>query len=69
MGNPTKISHNLFINYDLCLNCERCLAQKSCTTKAIIRIDLDEPPFIDVHRCHGCLLCLAECPQEAIKST
>ena len=59
----------LHINYDLCLNCSRCLAQKACTVKAIIRIDKDEPPFVDVHRCHGCLLCLTECPTSAIQST
>ncbi len=58
----------LFIDYALCLNCTRCLAQKVCTVKAIIRIDRDEPPFIDVHRCHGCLLCVPECPASAIKA-
>jgi Fe-S-cluster-containing hydrogenase component 2 len=37
-----------------------------CKVKAIVRIDLDESPFIDVHRCHGCMLCVVECPYEAI---
>lgn len=58
----------LFIDYALCLNCQRCLAEKVCTVKAIIRIDRDEPPFIDVHRCHGCLVCVAECAASAIRS-
>ena len=34
--------------------------------KAIVRIDFDEAPFIDVHRCHGCKLCMVECPFDAI---
>ncbi len=56
----------LYIDFNLCLNCNRCLAQKACTTKAIIRIDRDEPPFIDIHRCRGCLVCVAECPVTAV---
>lgn len=61
-------SSTLFIDYTLCLNCRRCLAEKVCTVKAIVRIDRDEPPFIDVHRCHGCLICLSECAASAIKT-
>ena len=67
MNYAANNNHALHVDYDLCLNCSRCLAQKACTVKAIIRIDRDEPPFIDVHRCHGCLVCVAECPAEAIK--
>ncbi|MCP4429232.1 MAG: hypothetical protein GY803_32515 [Chloroflexi bacterium] len=32
-----------------------------CAPRAVIRIDRDEPPFIDTHRCHGCLVCIPEC--------
>ena len=65
MNNGNNIM--LFIDYDLCLNCQRCLAEKVCTVKAIVRIDRDEPPFIDVHRCHGCLVCVGECAAHAVK--
>jgi Pyruvate/2-oxoacid:ferredoxin oxidoreductase delta subunit len=61
-------SNTLFIDYALCLNCNRCLAQKACTVKAIIRIDKDEPPFIDPHRCYGCLICVSECAASAIRT-
>jgi MinD superfamily P-loop ATPase len=42
------------------------MAQQVCKVKAIVRIDRDEPPFIDVHRCHGCMICSVECPFQAI---
>ncbi len=51
---------------DLCLRCDRCLARHVCRTKAILRIDRDEPPFIDPSRCYGCQVCVAECPNGAI---
>lgn len=60
-------SNMLFIDYALCLNCQRCQAEKVCSVKAIVRIDRDEPPFIDVHRCYGCQLCVVECAADAIK--
>jgi Fe-S-cluster-containing hydrogenase component 2 len=46
--------------------CQRCLAQQVCKVKAIVRIERDDIPFIDVHRCYGCKVCLLECPFEAI---
>jgi MinD superfamily P-loop ATPase len=57
---------SLYIDDDRCQTCRHCLAQRVCKVKAIVRIDHDESPFIDVHRCHGCLVCIAECPFEAI---
>ena len=56
----------LWVENGRCQNCQRCLAQQVCPVKAIVRIDRDEPPFIDLHRCHGCRLCIVECPFEAI---
>jgi MinD superfamily P-loop ATPase len=58
----------LYIDDARCDACQRCPAQKVCKVKAIVRIDRDEPPFIDVHRCHGCMVCVVECPFEAIVS-
>ncbi len=57
---------SLYIDEERCSLCGRCLAQKVCKVKAIVRLDHDEPPFIDVHRCYGCMLCLLECPFEAV---
>ncbi len=57
---------SLYIDDDRCHACRRCLAQQVCKVKAIVRIDRDEPPFVDVHRCHGCMVCPVECPFEAI---
>lgn len=56
----------LYIDGAGCRACRRCLAQQVCKVKAIVRIDRDEPPFIDTHRCHGCKLCVVECPFHAI---
>ena len=67
MNTTSKISSGaLYIDDDLCQACGRCLAQKVCKVKAIMRIDRDEPPFIDVHRCYGCMVCMVECPFNAI---
>ena len=57
---------SLYVDGYRCHICRRCLAQQVFKTKAIVRIDCDEPPFIDVHRCRGCKICTAECPFDAI---
>jgi MinD superfamily P-loop ATPase len=59
----------LHIDDDLCHTCRVCLAQQVCRVKAIVRIDRDEPPFIDVHRCHNCKICSIECPFDAVVTT
>ena len=56
----------LYVDDNRCQVCRRCLAQQVCKIRAIVRIDVDESPFIDVHRCHGCKICLSECPFQAI---
>ena len=67
IGSPVH-NTSLYIDDALCRACRRCLARQVCNVRAIVRIDRDEPPFIDVHRCHGCKLCVVECPFTAIVS-
>jgi TPP-dependent indolepyruvate ferredoxin oxidoreductase alpha subunit len=62
-------SVTLFIDDDLCQVCSPCLAIQACKVRAIVTIDREEPPFVDMHRCYGCMLCLKECPFEAVKSS
>ncbi|HEY84884.1 MAG TPA: 4Fe-4S binding protein [Chloroflexi bacterium] len=69
MTNSPTTKTQLYVNDELCRECRRCLAQKVCKVKAIVRIDRDESPFIDVHRCHGCKVCVTECPFDAIVVT
>jgi len=35
--------------------------------RAIVRIDDDEPPYIDIERCYDCRLCIPACPFEALQ--
>lgn len=67
MGRVNHIPRLLQVDDGRCQNCRPCLAQKVCEVKAILRIDPDEPPVIETHRCHGCRLCLLACPHEAIR--
>lgn len=56
----------LRINDESCQACRRCLAVKVCTVRAIVQLDLDEPPYLDIQRCFDCRLCIAACPFGAI---
>lgn len=58
----------LWLDDALCHNCRRCLAAQVCSVRAIVRIDRDEPPYVDVHRCYDCRKCLPACPFGAIKN-
>ena len=49
-----------------CRACRKCLAGKVCKVRALVRLDPDEPPFLDVSRCHDCRLCIPACPFGAI---
>jgi len=58
----------VYIDEERCGVCERCEAQKVCKVKAIVRIDRDEAPVVDVHRCYGCRLCVEACRFGAVVS-
>ena len=49
------------IQAETCRACRRCLAAEACKVRAIMRMDLDEPPYIDVERCYDCRLCIPAC--------
>ncbi len=56
----------LRLNTELCHACRRCLAREVCKVKAIMRIDPDDAPFIDLSRCYDCRVCIPVCPFGAI---
>lgn len=49
-----------------CQACRPCPAQMACDAQAFFREQPDEPPWIDLYRCRGCLRCLTACPARAI---
>lgn len=56
------------VNLNKCqVSCSPCLAAKSCSKRAIVRLEPGEPAFIDQSLCHGCGDCLARCPFTAIE--
>ncbi len=57
---------HLRIDDKQCRACRRCLAAQVCKVRAIVRLDPDEPPVLDVSRCYDCRLCLPACPFGAI---
>jgi Fe-S-cluster-containing hydrogenase component 2 len=38
-----------------------------CNTRAIVKLDPDEPPFIAIERCSGCSACVVACACGAIQ--
>lgn len=54
------------LDWDICEVCQPCLARRSCNTRAIVQIDYDEPPYIDISRCSSCGECVLSCPNNAI---
>lgn len=57
------------IEPDNCRACRRCLASEVCKVRAIVRIDSDELPFLDIERCYDCRLCIGACPFGALQVT
>ena len=54
------------IDFQKCEICDGCDAVGSCATRAVVRIDHDEPAAIDQALCHGCGDCVLACPHGAI---
>lgn len=55
------------IEADTCRTCRRCLAAEVCTVRAIVKLDPDELPFLDIERCYDCRLCIPACPFGALQ--
>jgi len=55
------------INFELCQACHPCEARIVCTTRAIVKLDPDEPPYIAIERCSGCAACVLACACSAIQ--
>jgi Fe-S-cluster-containing hydrogenase component 2 len=47
--------------------CPTCLARQVCPTKAILRLDYDEPVAVNHTLCRGCGKCVTVCPWQAIE--
>jgi len=54
------------IDNTLCQACQPCEARLVCETRAIVKIDHDEPPYIAIERCIGCKACVLACLYKAI---
>lgn len=54
------------IDYGTCQACWPCDAGKHCRFKAFVRIDRDEPPYVEVSLCSGCGDCVPHCPHGAV---
>ena len=51
---------------ELCGSCQPCEARLVCNTRAIMRIDPDEPSYIAIERCSRCGACIPACTLNAI---
>lgn len=56
----------LSINDAYCGQCNSCLAKQICRGSAILIVDPEDMPFIDLSRCWECLKCIAACSCSAI---
>ena len=55
-----------YVDGSLCRACADCPARAACRSKALQRIDRDEPPYVDPLRCAGCHTCVTACPYGAM---
>lgn len=54
------------IDWLICQSCDPCEARQVCKTRAIMKIDPDEPAYIELSRCNGCSNCVSACLFNAI---
>lgn len=54
------------VDFNKCQVCSKCEARKACPTKALFKLDEDEPATVDIQLCYGCAKCTMECPHNAI---
>lgn len=54
------------IDPNKCIHCSKCNVARECPIKAVFRIADDEPAAIDMALCHGCAVCVAACPHNAV---
>jgi MinD superfamily P-loop ATPase len=54
------------IEWDACITSEICEAIKVCKTRAIVRLDPEDPPYIEHALCSSCGECIMACPYSAI---
>ncbi len=57
-----------FVDDALCARCQPCPVLKTCKVRALFRMDGDDAPFVDAHRCNGCLICVPACEYGAIRA-
>jgi Pyruvate/2-oxoacid:ferredoxin oxidoreductase delta subunit len=55
------------INFLICQVCDPCESRLVCNTRAIVKLDPAEPPYIAVERCTGCAACVLACACSAIQ--
>jgi Fe-S-cluster-containing hydrogenase component 2 len=49
--------------------CHPCEARLACKTRALVKIDIDDPPYVAIERCSGCGACVLACACDAIYMT
>jgi MinD superfamily P-loop ATPase len=54
------------VDYKKCRACSKCPARTVCRTKAIIKLDPDEPAVVKPSDCMGCGDCVDACPFDAV---
>jgi MinD superfamily P-loop ATPase len=54
------------VDYEKCKACRKCVARAVCSTKALFKIDPEEPAAVDSQLCYGCAKCVTECPHGAL---